>query len=217
MIVPPSSLCRTEHLFDSNRDPLGYESIVPSKLRADFTGFLEPSSKVESSPVCFSTPGWMSSPGRMPLSRERMPLLGYELSGEYESSPGHEPSISQSVQQQQQQQTPSLKTPAGTTNSTFIRAGRVELHRSSTADVTTDISFRTETKTVYVCTRDNCNKRYSRLQDLHRHCRGFHLHDHQFKCRALGCERAVRGFPRKDKRDTHEKKMHIDIGDGILL
>lgn len=216
MIVPPSSLCRTEYLFDSNRDPLGYESVVPWKLRADFTGFLEPSSKVESSPVRFSTPGWMPTrgfmhiPGWMPLSRERMPPLGYEPSGS-----GYEPSIGQSVQQQQQ--TPNLKTPAGTENSTFTRTGRVELHRSSTADLTTDISFRTETKTVYVCTRDNCNKRYSRLQDLRRHCRGLHLHDHQFKCRALGCERAVRGFPRKDKRDTHEKKMHIDIGDGILL
>jgi len=80
-----------------------------------------------------------------------------------------------------------------------------------------DISFRTETKTVYVCTYGDCNKKYSRMPDLRRHYRGSHLEDRRFKCRALGCERAIRGFPRRDKRDTHEKKMHIDIGDGISL
>lgn len=80
-----------------------------------------------------------------------------------------------------------------------------------------DISFRTETKTVYVCTYSDCNKKYSRMPDLRRHYRGSHLEDRRFKCRALGCERAIRGFPRRDKRDIHEKKMHIDIGDGILL
>ena len=80
-----------------------------------------------------------------------------------------------------------------------------------------DISFRTETKTVYVCTYGYCNKKYSRMPDLRRHYRGSHLEERRFICRALGCERAIRGFPRRDKRDTHEKEMHIDIGDGILL
>jgi hypothetical protein len=84
-------------------------------------------------------------------------------------------------------------------------------------DAIADISFRIETKTVYVCTYGDCNRKYSRMPDLRRHYRGSHLEDRRFKCRALGCERAVRGFPRRDKRDVHEKKMHIDIGVGILL
>jgi hypothetical protein len=29
---------------------------------------------------------------------------------------------------------------------------------------------------------------------------------------ALGCERAERGFPRRNKRDVHERKMHVRIG-----
>ena len=80
-----------------------------------------------------------------------------------------------------------------------------------------DIPFRVETKRVYICTHTGCNKKYSRMPDLRRHYRGSHLEDRRFNCRALGCERAIRGFPRRDKRDVHEKKMHIDIGDGILL
>lgn len=98
---------------------------------------------------------------------------------------------------------------------TLIRSN--EPKSSLTADAIADISFRTETKTVYVCTYSDCNKTYSRMPDLRRHYRGSHLEDRQFKCRALGCERAIRGFSRRDKRDIHEKKMHIDIGNGILL
>jgi len=80
-----------------------------------------------------------------------------------------------------------------------------------------DIPFRVETKRVYICTHTGCNKKYSRMPDLRRHYRGSHLDDRRFQCRALGCERAIRGFPRRYKREVHEKKMHIDIGDGILL
>jgi hypothetical protein len=83
--------------------------------------------------------------------------------------------------------------------------------------IRTGIPHRIETKRVYICTHGDCNKKYSRMPDLRRHYRGSHLDDRRFKCRALGCERATRGFPRRDKRDDHEKKMHIDIGDGILL
>jgi hypothetical protein len=163
MIVPPSSLCRTEHSYASNQDCLNHGSCYPMVQKEYGTGFLEPlKSTANFGPNTFR---WTGRKGQ----------------------------------------------------NTLRGVGRKGQHHSSTADVSTDISFCTETKTVYICTRDNCNKRYSRLQDLRRHCRGFHLQDHQFKCRALGCERAVRGFPRKDKRDIHEKKMHVDIGDGILL
>jgi hypothetical protein len=80
-----------------------------------------------------------------------------------------------------------------------------------------DIQFRVETKRVYVCMHTGCNKKYSRMPDLRRHFRGSHLQDRRFKCRAPGCERAVRGFPRRDKRDVHEKKMHIGVGNGVFL
>ena len=79
------------------------------------------------------------------------------------------------------------------------------------------VPFSTETKTVYVCKHDNCNKKYSRMPDLRRHYRGSHLEDRRFRCGALGCKRAIHGFSRRDKRNEHERKMHIDIGGGILL
>lgn len=84
-------------------------------------------------------------------------------------------------------------------------------------DCTTNISYRIETKKIFVCTYNDCNKRCSRVADLYRHHREAHLHNEQFKCRAIGCNRAVRGFPRREKRDTHEKKMHILLCDGVLL
>ena len=97
-------------------------------------------------------------------------------------------------------------------------AYHTELRHSSTPTSNTgDIPFRVETKRVYICTHTGCNKKYSRMPDLRRHYRGSHLDDRPFQCRALGCERAIHGFPRRDKRDVHEKKMHIDIGNGILL
>jgi hypothetical protein len=78
------------------------------------------------------------------------------------------------------------------------------------------VPFRVETKTFFVCTEHNCNKRFSRLPDLHRHHRGTHQDLRPFRCRALGCERAERGFPRRDKRDVHERKTHVRMG-GLLL
>jgi hypothetical protein len=79
-----------------------------------------------------------------------------------------------------------------------------------------DMSFRVETRRVYVCTHEDCDKKYSRMLDLRRHDREAHQDDRRFKCRALGYERAVRGFPRRDKRDIHERKMHVGIGNGIF-
>ena len=97
-------------------------------------------------------------------------------------------------------------------------ASNAAMHSTTTPTSNTrNISFRVETKRVYVCTHTGCNKKYSRMPDLRRHYRGSHLDDRPFQCRALGCERAIHGFPRRDKRDVHEKKMHIDIRNGILL
>jgi hypothetical protein len=68
--------------------------------------------------------------------------------------------------------------------------------------------FRIETKRFFICTYGTCNKKYSRMQELRRHHRGAHQQSHQFKCRASDCERRIRGFSRRDKRDSHEKNMH---------
>ncbi|KAH6629248.1 hypothetical protein C7974DRAFT_183767 [Boeremia exigua] len=73
-------------------------------------------------------------------------------------------------------------------------------------DIPSTIPFRIET--TYACIEANCNKKYSRKPDLVRHYRGAHLHDQRYKCRIAACERSQRGFPRRDKRDDHERKVH---------
>lgn len=70
------------------------------------------------------------------------------------------------------------------------------------------LPFKTETKHVYICTYQSCNKKYGRLPELRRHQRGAHLNDQRWKCRSAGCDRTMRGFPRRDKRDDHERKVH---------
>lgn len=82
-------------------------------------------------------------------------------------------------------------------------------HHRFVADGAFTMPFRVETKQVYICTYDNCNKTYGRKPDLVRHYRGAHLGDDRYKCRMPTCERSMRGFPRRDKRDTHERKMHM--------
>lgn len=70
------------------------------------------------------------------------------------------------------------------------------------------LCFRTETRTAYICTFQHCNKQFTRIYDLHRHHRGIHEGKAKFPCRFAGCSRAVKAFPRKDKRDEHERKIH---------
>ncbi|PVH95093.1 hypothetical protein DM02DRAFT_169415 [Periconia macrospinosa] len=74
----------------------------------------------------------------------------------------------------------------------------------------TELSFRTETetRTRYICTTSHCGKKFSRLYDLRRHHRSTHQRQEDFWCQMQGCKRAIRGFARKDKRDSHEQKMH---------
>ena len=57
-------------------------------------------------------------------------------------------------------------------------------------------------KKLYICTHGNCNEKYSRMPDLRLHYFGAH----QVQIGARRCERAVRGFPKSDKRDIYEKK-----------
>lgn len=77
--------------------------------------------------------------------------------------------------------------------------------------ISAKLRVRTVTKKSYVCTYQQCNKEFSRIYDLHRHRRGIHERQAQFSCRYAGCPREVRAFPRKDKRDEHEKKIHGTI------
>jgi hypothetical protein len=75
-------------------------------------------------------------------------------------------------------------------------------------DVTDLVRYRVKTKEVFICTYANCNKEFGRKPELYRHHRGAHKKERPFKCQASNCERSVRGFPRRDKRDEHFKKMH---------
>jgi hypothetical protein len=60
----------------------------------------------------------------------------------------------------------------------------------------------------WICTISSCAKRFTRYQDLSRHQNSTHFHLQSFFCRSPGCLRRRRGFPRKDKRDGHERKVH---------
>lgn len=72
----------------------------------------------------------------------------------------------------------------------------------------TKLCFRTETRAAYICTFQHCNKQFTRIYDLHRHHQGIHERKAKFPCRFTGCSRAAKAFPRKDKRDEHERKIH---------
>jgi hypothetical protein len=58
------------------------------------------------------------------------------------------------------------------------------------------------------CAYPYCGRRFARKQDLFRHERSVHHKDDTFACQIIQCPRFVRGFPRKDKRDEHERKVH---------
>lgn len=60
----------------------------------------------------------------------------------------------------------------------------------------------------FICTYHGCNEKLSRSYDLQRHYASMHSGLRPHKCRIEGCKRAVDGFPRKDKRNDHERKVH---------
>jgi hypothetical protein len=60
----------------------------------------------------------------------------------------------------------------------------------------------------FICTDLHCTRVFSRKQDLLRHELSVHQKDGSYKCQIAGCDRGFRGFPRKDKRDSHEWKIH---------
>jgi hypothetical protein len=63
----------------------------------------------------------------------------------------------------------------------------------------------------WLCTFGACRSHFTRQADLVRHQNGVHLQMRPFFCRAEGCPRHRDGFPRKDKRDCHERKVHGSI------
>jgi len=62
----------------------------------------------------------------------------------------------------------------------------------------------------FKCIYNDCGSVFTRLSDLKRHHRGIHKRCVSFYCRFAGCQRARRGFSRKDKRDDHERRLHDD-------
>jgi uncharacterized Zn-finger protein len=78
-----------------------------------------------------------------------------------------------------------------------------------TAPPTVDhVSSKTSRKHGHRCMIDTCGKTFRRFSDLKRHRRSIHERTELFFCSEPLCPRSLRGFPRKDKRDSHEKSMH---------
>ncbi|KAI1120926.1 hypothetical protein F5Y10DRAFT_272573 [Nemania abortiva] len=60
----------------------------------------------------------------------------------------------------------------------------------------------------WICDLGSCHHPFSRRQDLVRHRDSVHFRRRTFVCGHAGCRRHVVGFPRKDKRDEHERRVH---------
>ena len=72
-----------------------------------------------------------------------------------------------------------------------------------------------ESENCFICNYGGCHESFSRRYDLQRH-HEVHSPLHTYWCRAQGCKRneAVIGakpFPRKDKRNEHERKVHHEV------
>lgn len=63
------------------------------------------------------------------------------------------------------------------------------------------------------CMIDTCGKTFKRFADLKRHHRTIHEKAELFFCSDFLCPRSLRGFSRKDKRDSHVKSMHKSTPD----
>lgn len=70
----------------------------------------------------------------------------------------------------------------------------------------------------FVCSEADCGKRFTRRSDLRRHINTRHSNERseRFFCRVADCLRSNtpgsggpgRGFPRRDKRNDHERRVH---------
>lgn len=82
------------------------------------------------------------------------------------------------------------------------------LHDFTSASLTREPQCRTLDDGSVVCTYNSCGSQFRRRWDLTRHHRAVHLRAGIFVCGSTGCIRATKGFPRKDKRDEHERNVH---------
>ncbi|KAK4447280.1 hypothetical protein QBC34DRAFT_382530 [Podospora aff. communis PSN243] len=69
------------------------------------------------------------------------------------------------------------------------------------------------------CAISTCNQTFKHHQELSRHHKSTRQQLQLYLCRSDGCERAIRGFARKDKRKDHEKVVHgselADVNGGV--
>ncbi|KAK4222447.1 hypothetical protein QBC38DRAFT_81903 [Podospora fimiseda] len=65
----------------------------------------------------------------------------------------------------------------------------------------------------FKCNFNNCGRSFTRKADANRHYKLKHevTGRDSFLCQWEGCERRLRGFSRKDKRDEHERKVHGEM------
>lgn len=56
--------------------------------------------------------------------------------------------------------------------------------------------------------QDHCNTVFARKSDLQRHIQTKHSQGHSHFCPFEDCDRSIEGYPRKDKLDEHNKKLH---------
>jgi hypothetical protein len=135
-----------------------------------------------------------------------LPNFNFELTLDHQAAPemlnNLEPSLERS---EQVPVAPSITATALTQGFDDLRAPTASngLFRGTEA-----VRFRMKTKTVFECTYEDCNKEFSRKGELHRHHRSVHSTQRPFRCHDTGCLRSINGFPRRDKRDDHERKVH---------
>ncbi|OMP86853.1 hypothetical protein BK809_0000528 [Diplodia seriata] len=77
-------------------------------------------------------------------------------------------------------------------------------------------SFHEKRNGRYHCLFQPCTKSFTREADLFRHQNTCHLGSTTFWCSSTGCNRSRshpsgRPFPRKDKRNDHERKVHCGV------
>lgn len=77
-----------------------------------------------------------------------------------------------------------------------------------TLPLLSDIHFSKLSNRDWLCTFSECGRHFTRCSDLARHHKTMHLRLESFFCRFTSCRRHQRGFPRKDKRNCHERTVH---------
>jgi hypothetical protein len=90
------------------------------------------------------------------------------------------------------------------------RGGQLTSDESSTAAPIPQPCVQILGKRSFKCIYNRCESRFTRMADLKRHHADRHQRLVSFYCGFAGCRRAKRGFGRKDKRDDHERRVHLD-------